>query len=168
MKNYFFLVLLVLAIFFNCKNTDKNISESIITKEFTDFNQIEPLLNYNKVSDTVLYGNRNFPGFGILHLQKENGDLILFNKITLDSFQNRTYTILDTLAIQNLKQNEFITIGYCEFENEQNENLIAIVDKTDSISIEHINAAWQVNTVTQKIESITDLSSIKCVNELND
>ncbi|WP_344730728.1 hypothetical protein [Corallibacter vietnamensis] len=60
---------------------------------------------------------------------------------------------------------ELITIGYCQINQNNDENLIAIVDKTDSLKIQNIRKVWTANTITNKIEAVNNLNGINCFNE---
>ena len=134
--------------------------------KFQKFNQIEQLSNYTKISDTVVYGNNSEPKHGILHLRDKINNLIVLKSVTLDSKnENRIFKILDTLIIPNLSKPELITIGYCQLNKNMDENLIAIVDKTDSLLIQNINKVWRADTTTGKIENVNELSGINCLNE---
>src|SRR5690606_30604779 len=108
-------------------------SNSIIGMEFQDFKQINQFENYIKISDTSIYGNNTFPKYGILHLRDKTNSLIVFKSHSTESNQDITFKILDTLIIPNANTSELITIGYCQENEDNNENLIALVDKTDSL-----------------------------------
>ena len=137
--------------------------------EFQNFHQINALADYNKISDTSFYDNKFYePIYGIKHLQNQTHNLILFNSISRDSFNDITYKILDTLEIKNLNTTEVISIGYCEFNEDHNNNLISIVDKTDSLYIQNIKKIWQANTTTHKIEPISDFTTVSCIKESYD
>lgn len=60
---------------------------------------------------------------------------------------------------------ELITIGYCQINENSEENLIAIVDKTDSLKIQNIRKVWRANVSTNKIEIADNLNGINCFNE---
>ena len=70
-----------------------------------------------------------------------------------------------SLAIPDLKNTEFITIGYCQLNQNLDENLIAIVTKTDSMNIQRITKVWRANTTTNSIEVVNNLNGINCFNE---
>lgn len=162
----YFLIIFTSLILFGCDDKINKNNHSIIGKEFRRFNEIESLLNYTKISDTVIYGNSFEPKHGILHIQDKKNNLILLKSITLDSSnKDIIYKILDTLIIPNLNKHELITIGYCQLDEDNDENLIAIVDKTDSLKIHNIRKLWRANIVTNKIEAVNNLNGINCFNE---
>ena len=138
----------------------------MIGKEYQKFSQVENLSDYAKVSDTTIYGNNYNPAYSILHLRNKSNNLVVFNSITHDLYNTRTYRLLDSLIIPNLYTPELITIGYCEKNQDRNENLIAIVDKSDSLLVEHIRHVWKADTNSKKIEKLKNLNGIKCYNEL--
>lgn len=165
MKNLLFI--LISVILFSSSNKTNKKNHSIIGMEFQKFKEIERLSSYSKISDTTVYGNNSEPKHGILHLRDKKNNLIIFKSITLDSKnENRIFKILDTLIIPNLDNHKLITIGYCQINEDNDENIIAIVDKTDSLKIQTIKKVWTANTSTNKIEIVNNLSGVNCFNEL--
>lgn len=164
MKNLLFI--LTTLILLSCGNKTNKENHSIIGMEFQKFNEIDKLSDYTKISDTTVYGNNSEPKHGILHLRNNKNNLIIFKSITLDSKnENESFKILDTLMIPNLNQPELITIGYCQINENKDQNLIAIVDKTDSLKIQNIRKIWRANTSTNKIEIVVNINGINCINE---
>ena len=130
-----------------------------------NFKDIHQLKKFVKVNDTTIYENNLENKYGILHLKNESKNLVIFKGILTDSLDNVTYKILDTLSISNLKKPEFITINYCNLKNDNEANIIAIVDKTDSLKIKNIKTVWRANTTSDKIERENKLNGINCFNE---
>lgn len=160
------LVVIALLTIIACKNSEHESQHSLIGKEFKSFSEIIELQKFNKVSDTVVYGTHENPKHSILHLNNDMQNLILFNSIAIESSNTkRLLKILDTLTIPDLKNSEFITIGYCQLNENNDENLIAIVTKTDSLNIQHIKKVWRANTTTNIIEVVNNLNGINCFNE---
>lgn len=150
----------------SCGNDSSINKDSIIGLEFKKFDQIENLSNYTRVSDTVIYGNGNEPKYGILHLLDKDNNLIVFKSIVIDlKKEDRIFKILDTLIIPNKNESDFVTVGYCQFNKDNDENLIALVEKTDSLSIQKIKKVWKANTTSGKIENVNNFTKIKCLNE---
>lgn len=164
MKNVLFI--LTILILLSCGNKTNKGNHSIIGIEFQKFNEIERLSDYTRISDTAIYKKNTEPKHGILHLRDKKSNLIILKSITLDSKnENRLFKILDTLIIPNLNKSELITIGYCQINQNNDENLIAIVDKSDSLKIQNIRKVWTANTITNKIEVVNNLNGINCLNE---
>ena len=160
------LFILTSLVLFSCGNKANKKNHSIIGMEFQKFYEIERLSDYSKISDTTVYGNNSELKHGILHLRDKKNNLIILKSITLDSKnENRIYKILDTLIIPNLNKPELITIGYCQINENNDKNLIAIVDKTDSLKIQNIRKIWRANTSTNKIEIVNNQNGINCFNE---
>ncbi|MBJ2174107.1 hypothetical protein JBL43_07655 [Aureibaculum sp. A20] len=159
------LLILTVITLISCDNkTDKN-NNSIIGMQFQNFRQLNQLEKYTKVSDTTIYESNLEPKYGILQLRDNSNNLVIFKSISLDSIRNTTFKILDTLIIPNPNKTELITIGYCQINNDNNENLIALVDKTDSLKIQNIKKIWKANTDSEKIEKVNNLNEINCINE---
>ncbi|OYX25980.1 MAG: hypothetical protein B7Z06_06415 [Flavobacteriales bacterium 32-35-8] len=163
MKNSLFILTFIILV--DCGSQPNVKSNSIIGMEFQDFKQVNQLENYIKISDTVIYENGTFPKYGILHLRDKTNNLVVFKSLSMESNQDIRFKILDTLIIPNPNTSELVTIGYCQENEDNNENLIALVDKTDSLMIQNIKKVWRANTTSQKIESITSLKKINCLNE---
>lgn len=163
MKSLF--LILTTIIFLSCNKQTEKKNNSMIGLTFQNYTQVNQLKDFNKISDTIIYENNIDPIFDILHLRDNTNDLVVFSNITFDSEHNRSYGILDTLIISNTGKPEFVTIGYCQINEDNNENLIAVVDKTDSLLIQNIKKVWKTNTVSKKIESINNLNGINCFNE---
>lgn len=163
MKNL--LIILILLTLISCGNNINKKNHSIIGMEFQYFKQIDKLAGYTKVSDTTIYENNLDPKHGILHLRNQINNLIIFKSISRDSIENIIYKISDTLIIKSLNKPELITIGYCQMNEDNNENIIAIIEKTDSIKVQNIKKAWKANTTSNKIEIINKLDGINCWNE---
>ncbi|PCE66514.1 hypothetical protein B7P33_04250 [Sediminicola luteus] len=123
------------------------------------------LASFQKVVDTVIYGSDYDPIYRMLHLRDNRSHLIVFDSIAYDSLFQRTYYAMDTLAIPHLRTQEMITMGYCYLGDAQDENIIAIVEKTDSIKIKRIISAWQANPISGKIEPMELSQRLHCVNE---
>jgi hypothetical protein len=162
MKNLilFFSVLVLVG----CSNQSTS-KDSIIGLEFQNYKQVDQLSNYTKISDTSVYEKNIEAKYGLLHLRKDSTNLIVFKSISLDTRQNRVFKILDTLVPFKTNSSEVITIGYCQFNKDKDENLIALVDKSEGSKVEKIYAVWRANTNSKKIESVKNLDGISCLNE---
>ena len=168
MKNVFsFLILLTLVACSNKIDKIDKKNNSIIGMEspFRNFKDIPQLKKFNKINDTTIYESNIEDKYEILHLKNKTNHLIIFKSITTDSVENVTYKVLDTLNILNLKKSEFITIGYCYMDNRDDSNIIAVVDKTESLKIKNIKKVWRTNTASKKIERENNLTEINCFNE---
>ncbi|WP_165734272.1 hypothetical protein [Polaribacter sp. 20A6] len=165
MKNVFSILILLVLVSCSSKTDKKN--NSIIGMESSNrnFKDIPQLKNYVKVSDTSIYKSNAADKYGILHLKNEANHLVIFKGIITDSINKVSYKILDTLSISNLKKPQFITIGYCNIKSDNKANIIAIVDKTDSLKIKNIKKVWMANTTSEKIELENNLNGIDCFNE---
>lgn len=161
-----FLILLLLAA---CKEkTEEKPAEmsesSIFGRSYQDYTEIGSLKDYQKVSDTVIYGEAYEPGFRLTGLKNENHNLVLFSTISLDEKRNQNYKIMDTLVVTNLQPNEFISIGYCQNEFIDDQEIISVVEETDNQFVEKINRAWRANVETGEFEKLP-VEGIDCWNE---
>lgn len=154
-----------LLFLFNCTEKSHKNKHSIIGKTFLELKRVEHLSSYGEISDTLIYGDYVDAKHGILHLQNRNQNLILFNRVERGASLKREYNVLDTLVIPREDDSKFVTIGYCQINNNNDENLIVLAKKTDSLKIKTIFKAWRANTKSEKIEPINHLDSINCFNE---
>lgn len=163
----------VLIVVMGCKdNSDgkepSGDQASIFDRSFKDYTEIDQLKEYEKVVDTVLYVEGNYnPAYRISQLEEGEKTLILFTRISVDEedLSNISYTPVDTLHIDELDQNEFLTIGYCNINNEKAEELIAVIERTEEMSTQNIHKLWRANSNTEKIEELTDMEGVECWNE---
>ena len=163
MKNL--ILILTSLILISCNEKNANKSESIIDREYQNYNQITSISDYTKISDTVVYGKSIEPKHSILHLKKGDNHLIIFNKLEIDKNQERKYKILDTLSLSKISETDYLSIGYCNLDKEMSENLIALITKSDSLYLKKVNQVWLANVKTEKIEKLNKLEGIKCLNE---
>lgn len=163
MKNLFLIFNLLILVGCGIKTNKEN--HSIIGLEFQNYKQVNELTDYTKISDTVIAEKDRESKYSILHLRNLTNNLIIFKSISTDSINNRTYKILDTLTIRNINNPEFVTIGYCQLNEDNNGNFIAIVDQTDNLNIRNIRKVWRANTSSNKIEKVNNLNEINCINE---
>jgi hypothetical protein len=101
-------------------------------------------------------------------IRKKSKRVILFSKINLkygSDEVNDFFTLLDTLQINTLDDNNFVTIGYCELDGLIPEQIISLVKKSKKRNLDMIIKSWKVNEKTMKIEKIIDVSKMKCINE---
>ena len=149
----------------NCVDKTDNNTDSVIGKAFQNFKKFKVLSAYTKISDTIIYDNNIEAKHGVLHLENSKQNLILFNRISRNSSAKRIYKVLDTLVILKRDDSTFVTIGYCEINDESDENLIAVVKKTDSLKIKDIAEVWRANTASEKIERLNHTEGIDCFSE---
>ena len=149
-----FLVLLIVSC--NHSNSNPDDKVNLFNTPYSDFKNISFLKDYEKISDTSFSKAGYDPTHRITELQKNDKKLILFSKIELDSNRREIYSVLDTLQINRLTQDQVLTIGYCEVENSLMEEIIAIFYRTDprQRKIYRIHKAWKANAESNKIEPI--------------
>lgn len=130
------------------------------------FTELPALASFQKVIDTVISPPPFYdPKYRMLHLRDNKSHLIVFDSIVYDSLFQRTYYAMDTLAIPPLEPQHMITMGYCYLGDAQDENIIALVEKTDRMKIKMIISAWQANPISGKIEPLELSQRLRCLNE---
>lgn len=152
----------------SCENKKKSLSNNqtdLFEKSFSDFKELPVFEEYDKITDTS-YAKDGFDStHRITHIQRNDENILLFNKITLDENYQEYYSIIDTLQIKDLKDDTYISIGYCEMENTLAEEIIAILRRTEKDTVQEILKAWKANSESKKIEEIKDISKLRCLNE---
>lgn len=161
-------ILILSLLIVSCENKKKSISNNrpdLFEKSFSDFKELPVFEEYEKINDTSYAKDGFDPTHRITHIQRNDENILLFNKITLDENYQENYSIIDTLKIKGLNRNAYISVGYCEMENTLPEEIIAVVSRTEKDTIQEILKAWKANSKSKKIEEIKDLTKIKCLNE---
>ena len=150
----------------NEKTQFKEYDFFILDKEYENYNDIIKSNGFKKVSDTsYTFSNSDYR---LTQIKKKSKTIILFSKINLNYEADevkKTFTLLDTIQINSLDDNNFITIGYCELEGLIPEQIISLVKKSKKKYLDLIIKSWTVNDKTMKIEKIADISKMKCINE---
>lgn len=170
MKNFVFYVFGFL-ILMSCKNSSDEETvameeESVFEQSFKDHKEVAFLADYEKVSDTSMTGGGFEDLYKLTELKKGKTTLVLFKKINKDPGGNESYKIVDTLGVSNIGENQFLTIGYCTLEKKSDEEIIALIERSDSLFSPRIYKAWRANISTEKFELINDLQKIRCLNEM--
>lgn len=162
-------IFLVLILLTACKEkTEEKPAEmtetTIFDRYYQNYTELDYLRDYQKVSDTIIYGEAYEPGFRLTELKKEGRNLVLFSTISLDEEGEENYKILDTLVFTDLQPNEFISVGYCQNEFIDDQQIISLVEETESQFVEKINRAWRANVETGEFEKLP-VEGIECWNE---
>lgn len=150
----------------NGKTKFKEYKFFILNKEYENYYDIIKSNGFKKVSDTSFTLSNS--GYRLTEIKKKSKTIILFSKINLKDEKDEikyTFTLLDTLQINSLADNNFVTIGYCELDGLIPEQIITLVQKSKKEYLEMIIKSWKVNEKTMKIEKIIDVSKMKCLNE---
>ena len=151
-----------------CENKKKSLSNKetdLMERSFSNFKELSVFEEYDKIKDTAYAKDGLDLTHRITHIRRNQENIVLFNKITLDENYQEHYSIIDTLKIKDLKNDTYISIGYCEMENTLPEEIIAILRRTEKDTIQEILKAWKANSETKKIEKIKDIIKLKCLNE---
>ncbi len=154
---------MTILFFTNCKNSNPGNIE--LNYSYTEFQNLDFLNGYEKISDTSFVDYGNEPTHRVTELKKDNKRIILFSKISLDKDRSEIYSLKDTLIILSLSSDQFVSIGYCYKSDLHEEEIISIVQKTDKRNIQKILKAWRANPKTEKIEELGSLENLDCINE---
>jgi hypothetical protein len=150
----------------NEKNKFKEYEFFILNKEYKNYDDVIKSNGFIRVSDTSFTLSNS--DYKLTQIRKKSKTIILFSKINLkyqSNEVNESFTLLDTLQINSLDNNNFVTIGYCELDGLIPEQIISLVKKSKKEYLEMIIKSWKVNEKTMRIEKIIDVSKIKCINE---
>ena len=167
---------LLLFVMTNCNNSDKQTSndkteETKNTLEgiiYRDKNEIEELLKCKDLGGAVIefaQDTANNMDFGISEFMDtiNNKRIILFEKyIHEKGYPNPKCQIIDTLNIDNLKENEIVQYCDCRQDTLQDSEIIAIAEIEDKAYYNKIRKAWRADTKTCKIVPIIDTKKINC------
>ena len=130
--------------------------------------EIQYLRDYKQNKGSLVSTGANEYGLAISEIQNKNKRIILLEKIVDEGKPKKKFKIVDTLNIDNLKENEFALFGECERGEIPDRGIIAIlkgnINDEDLESFTNVQKAWKVNIKTEKIELLTDLNGIECAN----
>ena len=147
------------------KQTEKSIFDIVFRK----IEDVEYFKDFQMNSGTVLnYGNSEWK-YASSVLQNKNKRIITLEKIIETGESQSKFQILDTLHINNLTENEFISIGICEKNGKVDSRIITIIERPENAfnlkTFSEIKRAWKANFKTEKIEKISKIKGIRCMNE---
>ena len=177
MKNILYSFLIII-ITFSCKedksnsNLDKMGNQypegSIFNITYRNHSEIEFLKDYKENAGSLVATGVNEYRLALSEIQNKNKRIILLEKIIDEGKPKKKFKIVDTLNINNLKEDEFILFGECGRTEIPNRGIIAIlkgnVNNAELESFTDVQKAWEVNIKTEKMELLTDLSGIRCAN----
>jgi len=148
---------------------EQNFNESIFEKVYIKHTEINSLKEYDGIQSTVIDLGKTEFEYGIEEIRKGDSIVLLFERLINDGKPIPKSKILDTILINNLKENEFISLGLCQKNKVYDGQILAIIERTknDSDLEYHSNVikAWKADVESKKFEMITELKEIECVNE---
>jgi hypothetical protein len=104
-----------------------------------------------------------------LSVNLKNKRIITLEKIIETGASQSKFQILDTLHINSLSEDEFISIGICENNGKADSRIITIIERPENAfnleTFSQVKKAWKANFKTEKIEKISKIKGIRCVNE---
>lgn len=126
----------------------------------------------NKESLGVVFILKGNKGFLILD-KAYYTDLLKFrdNARVLGTMQVYTpdHQILDTIKLNNLRDNTFIITRDCLEQGERNTSIVAMIEGDTNYrekeSYSNIKRAWKINFQTNKLEEQTNIEEITCIND---
>ncbi|MFN3755182.1 hypothetical protein [Flavobacterium sp.] len=190
MKNSlpYFVLLLSILVFQSCKKTEEPeipaeeivAIDSLVTEKpgglygtiYRNISEVPGLNDYEKQRGAVIDKNKDSNGdfkYGLSQYGNDKNYVIVLEELVREPNNPKSkYKILDTLNINKLNIDEFITFYNCRLNQETDSEIIAIVKSQGNDGIEYFNniiKAWRADTKTQRIVPIKDLKGIDCINE---
>ena len=167
------LLLFCSAFVFACKEKSKSeeklpVKNGIFETGFSDYRELEALKDYEKQIDTLVYMGIEQDSYRLLNLKKDRNYLVLFYKVTGKNEQGTSQTIyqtLDTLMVNNLRQDERVTVGYCHHQDFYEGEILALVKGTGTTEVMEVVKVWRANPESEKIELLEDHDGLECINE---
>ncbi len=173
MKNLLFLLSTVF--FMGCQNNkqaERTAAEDpFFATTFSDYKEFEALADYEKEIDTSVYmgGLQDF--YRLMNLRKNDDYLVLFYKVTeWDKQENYpvAYQVIDTIHVKNVKEDEWVSVGYCYHEDYYEGEVIASVRGRGDSELVEIMEAWRANPESGSVEALEEFEGITCLNETLD
>ena len=190
MKNLltYFALLFTILVLESCKNTEEpeaTTTETVTTDPlviektnklfgtiYRNISEVPGLYAYEKQRGAVIDKNKDSNGdykYGLSQYGNDKNYMIVLEEFVREPNNPKSkYKILDTLNINKLNIDEFITFYDCRLNKIGDSEIIAIVKSQGNDGIEYFNnivKAWRADTKTQKIIPIEDLKGIDCINE---
>ena len=151
------------------------VSKPVKTKEtifdivFRKIEDVEYFKDFEENSGTVINYENSKWEYAFVEMQKQNNRIILLEKIIETGEPKKKYQILDTIHVNNITEKEFISIGICQNNEKVDSRIFAIIERTeDDFDLEYyskIKKAWKANLNNKKIEKMSEISGITCMNE---
>ncbi len=155
--------LFLTVLFTSCKN-------SLIGIIYRDPKEVAQFKNYRNMGGSVIENYKDTSlnyEFGIAHFSDSVKNILTFERIIIESDNPQPkYKILDTINIDNIKENQYITFCKCRQDSIIDPQIIALVIPEDDKEIyTKILRAWRADTKTGKIKLIRNTKRINCINE---
>jgi hypothetical protein len=143
--------------------------KTIFDKIFRKINEIEYFKNYeNGISSVINYEESKWE-YAFVEMVNDNKRIVILEKIVETGKPKKKYQILDTIHINNFKENEFTSFGICQNNGKADSRIFTIIERTENnFDLEYyskIKSAWKANLKTKKIEKMPKKSGIMCMNE---
>ena len=147
------------------EKTEKSLFDIVFRK----IENVEYFKDFQKNSGTVINYENSKWEYAFVEMQNQNNRIIILEKIIETGEPKKKYQILDTIHINNVKENEFTSIGICQNNGKVDSRILTIIERTENdFDLEYyskIKRAWKANLETKKIEKITEINGITCMNE---
>ncbi|GAL81554.1 hypothetical protein [Algibacter lectus] len=145
--------------------TEKNIFDFV----FRDIKEIEYFSNFEVGTSSVINFEKSKWEYAISEMQNKQKRIIILEKIVETGKPEKKFQILDTIHINNFKTNEFMSFGVCQNNEKADSRIFTVIESSENdFDLEiytNIKKAWKANLETKKIEEISDISGVNCMNE---
>lgn len=136
---------------------------------FRNIKEIEYFNDFEEGTSSVInYGNNKWK-YAFAEMQNQKKRIIILEKIIETGKPEKKYQILDTIHINIFGENEFTSFGVCQNNGKLDYRIFTLIERTendfDLETYSNIKKAWRANLETKKIESISEISGITCMNE---
>lgn len=136
---------------------------------FRKIEDIEYFKDFERNSATVINYENSRWEYAFVEIQNKNNRIIILEKIIETGEPKKKYQILDTIHINNITEKEFTSMGVCQNNEKVDPRIFAIIEATENdFDLEYyskIKKAWKANLDNKKIEEMSEISEITCMNE---
>ncbi|WP_298289127.1 hypothetical protein [uncultured Lutibacter sp.] len=143
--------------------------ETIFDIVFRKIEDVEYFKDFEKNSATVINYENSKWEYVFVEMQKQNNRIIVLEKIIETGEPKKKYQILDTIHVNNITEKEFVSIGVCQNNEKVDSRIFAIIERTENdFDLEYyskIKKAWKANLDNKKIEKMSEINGITCMNE---
>jgi hypothetical protein len=161
------LTLIILTTLFGCNNIG-NTDNPMFGKIYRNATELPEFKGYQEMGGSVIESTRNAEGhyeLGFSYLQKKDSHIVILEEIVQSDKKGEVmYKILDTIHVQHVKEDQFLTFVACSHDENFNEKLIVLVSViNDTVSDYKVVKAWLADTKTGRIKALADTKGINCI-----
>ncbi|MCB0838421.1 MAG: hypothetical protein KDD99_17235 [Bacteroidetes bacterium] len=160
MKNQILSISLLIFILAGCAvDSNENPYKGIV---FGDLNELPDFQNYKFTGGTVADGDYTFSSY--IDTLTSRRLVVHSRSIEIDGGKQMEYELLDLLYLDPLPENQYISHGSCELNEEWNKLIVVVYEFELTEYYTNIIKAWKIDESTRKFVEFP-IEGIRCYND---